>query len=52
MMYSISGLHALSPNIHIHISLIYLCIPRIILHIPCNRICRPILEMYKSLTDI
>jgi hypothetical protein len=48
-------LHGLSPNFHIHhihVSVINLYIPRMVHIIPCNRIGRPILEIYKSFTDI
>ncbi len=45
-------LRGLSPNFHIHVSVCDLYIPRIGPHISCRRICRPILEIYKSLTDI
>jgi hypothetical protein len=49
-MYSFSGNFAASvpiSNFNIHIY-----IPRIVPHISCSRIGRPILEIYKSLTDI
>ncbi len=47
-------LRGLSPIFHIHVSVsdLYSCIPRIGSHIFCSRIGRPILEIYKSLTDI
>ncbi len=45
-------LHVLSPNFHIHVSVSDLYIPRTVPHISCCRICRPILEIYKSLTAI
>jgi hypothetical protein len=45
-------LRGLSPNFHIHVSVCNLHIPRIGPHISCYRICRPILKIYKSLTDI
>ncbi len=45
-------LRGLSPNVHIHVSVGDLYIPRIGPHtvFPCSRIGRPILEIYKSLT--
>jgi hypothetical protein len=45
-------LRGLSPNFHIHVSVIDLYNPRIGPHISCSRIGRLILEIYKSLTDI
>jgi hypothetical protein len=42
-------LPGLSPNFHTHVSVSDLYIPRIG---PCSRIGRPILEIYKFLTDI
>jgi hypothetical protein len=45
-------LRSLSPNFHIDVSLSNLYIPRLGPHISCSRIGRPILEIYKSLTDI
>ncbi len=47
-------LHGLSPNFHIHMSVSDLYIPRIGPHtvFPCRKIDRPLLEIYKSLTDI
>ncbi len=44
-------LRGFSPNFHIHVSVSDLYIPRIGPHISCSRIVRPILEIYKSLTD-
>ncbi len=44
-------LSGLSPNIHIHVSVSDLYIPRIGSHISCSRIGRPIAGIYKSLTD-
>ncbi len=44
-------LRGLSPNFHIHVSLIDLYIPRISLHISSSRTGRPILGIYNSLTD-
>jgi hypothetical protein len=41
----------LSPNFHIHVSVIDLYSPRIGLHISSSRIGRPMVEIYKSLTD-
>jgi hypothetical protein len=41
----------LSPNFHIHASVSYLYIPTIGLPILLEEICRPILGLYKSLTD-
>ncbi len=41
----------LSPNFHIHASVSDLYIPTIGLPIQLYEICRPILELYKSLTD-
>ncbi len=40
-----------SPNFHIHASVSDLYIPTISLPIPLEEICRPILGLYKSLTD-
>jgi hypothetical protein len=40
-----------SPNLHIHVSAIYLYIPMIDLPILLQEICGPILGIYKSLTD-
>jgi len=40
-----------SPNIHIHVSLSDLYIPRISLHISSSRTGRPIVGIYNSLTD-
>jgi hypothetical protein len=40
-----------SPNFHIHASLSDLYIPTFGLPIPLEEICRPILGLYKSLTD-
>jgi hypothetical protein len=53
-MYSFSGNCAASaPNFHIHVSVSDLYIPRIGPHIfGCIKIDRPILEIYKSLTDM
>jgi hypothetical protein len=45
-------LHGLSSNFHIHVSVSDLYIPRIRPLISRSRIGRPILEMYKSLTEI
>ena len=42
----------LSPNFHIHASVSDLYIPTIGLPILLEEICRPILGLYKSLTDI
>ncbi len=44
-------LRGLSPNLHIHVSMSDLYIPRIGLHISCSRIGRLIVGIYKSLTD-
>ncbi len=44
-------LRGLSPNFHIHVSVSDLYIPRISPHISCSRIGRPIVGIYKSLTD-
>jgi hypothetical protein len=41
----------LSPNFHIHASVSDLYIPKIGLPMLLEEICRPILELYKSLTD-
>jgi hypothetical protein len=41
----------LSPNFHIHASVSDLCIPTIGLPFLLEEICRPILGLYKSLTD-
>jgi hypothetical protein len=41
----------LSPNFHIHVSVSELHIPTIGLSILLEEICRPILRLYKSLTD-
>jgi hypothetical protein len=41
----------LSPNFHIHVSVSDLYIPTIGLPILLVEICRPILGLYKSLTD-
>ena len=41
----------LSPNFHIHVSVSDLYIPTIGLPILLKEICRPILELYKSVTD-
>jgi hypothetical protein len=41
----------LSPNFHIHASVSDLYIPTIGMPILLEEICRPILELYKSLTD-
>jgi hypothetical protein len=40
----------LSPNFHIHAAVSDLYIPKIDLPILLEEICRPILELYKSLT--
>jgi hypothetical protein len=40
-----------SPNFHIHVSVSDLYIPTIDLPILLQEICRPILGIYKSLTD-
>jgi hypothetical protein len=45
-------LRGLSPNFHILVSVSDSYIPRIGQHISFSRIGRPILEIYKSLTDI
>jgi hypothetical protein len=45
------GVSALSPNFHIHASVSDLYIPTICLPILLEEICRPILGLYKSLTD-
>ncbi len=45
-------LPGLSPTFHILVYVSDLYIPRIGPHISCSRIGRPILEIYKSLTDI
>jgi hypothetical protein len=45
-------LRGLSPHSYIYVSVSYLHIPRIGPHICCSKIDRPILEIYKSLTDI
>ncbi len=45
-------LRGLSPNFHIYVSVSDLYIPRIGPHISSSRIGRPILEIYKSLTDM
>jgi hypothetical protein len=45
-------LRGLSPNFHIHVSVSNLHIPRIGPHIWLLQIDRPILEIFKSLTDI
>jgi hypothetical protein len=44
-------LRCLSPNFHSHVFVADLCIPRIGSHIFCSRIGRPIVGIYKSLTD-
>jgi hypothetical protein len=44
-------LRGLSPKFHIHVSWSDLYIPRIGQHISCSRIDRPILEIYKTLTN-
>ncbi len=45
-------LYGLSHNFHIHVSVSDLYIPRIAFHIfSCSRICRPMVKIYKSLTD-
>jgi hypothetical protein len=44
-------LRGLSPNIHIHVSVSDLYIPKISTHISCSRIGRSIVGTYKSLTD-
>ncbi len=44
-------LRRLSPNIHIHVSVSNLYVPRIGPHISCSRIARLIMGIYKSLTD-
>jgi hypothetical protein len=41
----------LSLNFHIHVSVSKLYIPTMGLPIPLEEICRPILGLYKSLTD-
>ncbi len=41
----------LSPDFHIHVSVSDLHIPRIGPHISCSRIGKPIVGIYKSLTD-
>ncbi len=41
----------LSPNFHIHVSVSHLYISTISLPILLEKICRPILGIYKSLTD-
>jgi hypothetical protein len=43
--------HGLSPTFHIHASVSNLYIPTIGLPILLEEICRPILGLYKSLTD-
>ncbi len=45
-------LRGLRPNFHIHVSLSDLYIPRSFHIFGCSKIDRPILEIYKSLTDI
>ncbi len=54
LMYSFSGNCAASaPYFHIHVTVSDLYIPRIGPHIfGCSKIDRPILEIYKSLTDM
>ncbi len=47
----ISEYRGLSPNFHIHASVSDLYIPTIGLPILLEEICRPILGLYKSLTD-
>jgi hypothetical protein len=42
---------SLSPNFHIHVSVSELYIPTMGLHFLLEEICRPILGIYKSLTD-
>jgi hypothetical protein len=44
-------LRHLSLNFHIHVSVSDFYIPRIGPHSSCSRIARPILGVYKSLTD-
>ncbi len=44
-------LPGLSPNVHIHVSVSDLYIPRIEPHISCSRIGRAMVGIYKSLTD-
>ncbi len=44
-------LRGLSPNFHIHVSVSDLYIPMIVPHISSSRIGRPIVGIYKSLTD-
>ncbi len=48
------GLRRLSPNFHIHVSVIHLysIFPGSVHIFGCSKIDRPILEIYKSLTDI
>jgi hypothetical protein len=45
-------LRDLSANFHIHVSLGDFYFPKISPNISCSRIGRPILEIYKSLSDI
>jgi hypothetical protein len=45
-------LRGLSPNFHIHVSVSDLNTPRIGPHISCSRVGRPILVIYKYLTDV
>ncbi len=54
-MFSEKALHGFSPNSYIHVSVSNLYIPRIVSHIweqNSSKTDRPILEIYKSLTDI